>query len=213
MSHAPGFIARERRRVDEVLGVGRERRREDDEVGLGEQLGRALGPRTRSSITAPNERLVAGAVGGAVARLGSAARRDHPAAERGRERADRPPDRPEPDDARPSRRAARRLQRLPGPLALELEQLRQPPAAARIIIITYSAIGREKTPRAFVITSAALADAGVSTRSTPAVAEWTQRRRGRAGEDPVERVGRQAAAEHHLDVVERAVGEALERRP
>ena len=48
-------------------------------------------------------------------------------------------------------------------------------AAARIISSTYSAIGRENTPRAFVITMPRARDAGVSTRSTPAVAEWTQR--------------------------------------
>jgi hypothetical protein len=40
-------------------------------------------------------------------------------------------------------------------------------------IITYSAIGSEKTPRALVIESPRSNAAGVSTRSTPAVAEWT----------------------------------------
>ncbi len=49
---------------------------------------------------------------------------------------------------------------------------------ARIIIITYSAMGSEKTPRALVMTSPRLAAAGTSSRSTPAVAEWTHVRRG-----------------------------------
>ena len=49
---------------------------------------------------------------------------------------------------------------------------------ARIIIRTCSAIGREKTPRAFVITMPRSRAAGVSARSTPDDAEWTQVRRG-----------------------------------
>ena len=49
---------------------------------------------------------------------------------------------------------------------------------ARIIIRTYSAIGLEKTPRAFVMTSPRSRPAGVRTRSTPADAEWTHARRG-----------------------------------
>jgi hypothetical protein len=49
---------------------------------------------------------------------------------------------------------------------------------ARIIIITYSAMGRLKTPRALVITRPRSRLAGVRTRSTPADAEWTHARRG-----------------------------------
>ena len=48
----------------------------------------------------------------------------------------------------------------------------------RIIIRTYSAIGRLKTPRALVTTTPRSRAAGVSARSTPEVAEWTQLRRG-----------------------------------
>ncbi len=43
------------------------------------------------------------------------------------------------------------------------------------IITTYSAIGRLKTPRAFVTVSARSRTAGVETRSTPADAEWIHR--------------------------------------
>ena len=49
---------------------------------------------------------------------------------------------------------------------------------ASTIIITYSAIGREKTPRALVIVRPRASAPGVRTRSTPAEAEWTQRRPG-----------------------------------
>ena len=49
---------------------------------------------------------------------------------------------------------------------------------ARIIIRTYSAMGRLNTPRAFVTTSPRSRAAGVSARSTPDVAEWTQDSRG-----------------------------------
>ena len=49
---------------------------------------------------------------------------------------------------------------------------------ARIIISTYSAIGRLKTPRALVTTMPRSRAAGVSARSTPDVAEWTHDRRG-----------------------------------
>ena len=49
---------------------------------------------------------------------------------------------------------------------------------ARIIIRTYSAIGRLNTPRALVTTRPRSRAAGVSARSTPEVAEWTQLRRG-----------------------------------
>ncbi len=43
---------------------------------------------------------------------------------------------------------------------------------ARHIITTYSAIGREKTPRALVTVRPRSRTAGVATRSTPAENEW-----------------------------------------
>ena len=43
---------------------------------------------------------------------------------------------------------------------------------ARHIITTYSAIGREKTPRALVTVRPRSRTAGVATRSTPAEKEW-----------------------------------------
>ncbi len=46
------------------------------------------------------------------------------------------------------------------------------------IITTYSAMGRLKTPRAFVTSSPRSRTAEVVTRSTPAEAEWIHRRRG-----------------------------------
>ena len=50
-------------------------------------------------------------------------------------------------------------------------------AIASDIITTYSAIGRLKTPRAFVTVSPRSRTTDVVTRSTPAEAEWIQRRR------------------------------------
>ncbi len=49
---------------------------------------------------------------------------------------------------------------------------------ASIIISTYSAMGSENTPLALVISKPRSDAAGMSTRSTPAVAEWTHARRG-----------------------------------
>ena len=53
--------------------------------------------------------------------------------------------------------------------------------------------------------------AGVSARSTPAEARVDPLEARRAGQQPIERVGRQPAAEQHLDVVDRTVGQALDR--
>ena len=82
-------------------------------------------------------------------------RGDHAAPERRRQRGDRAADRAQAHDPDGHVAHLARLQRLPRPLALELEQLRQPAETARIIIITYSAIGAAKTPRALVIDEAA----------------------------------------------------------
>ena len=78
------------------------------------------------------------------------------------------------------------------------------------IIITYSAIGRENTPRAFVMTISALARGGVQARSTPEEAEWTRRERGpaRAGD----RRRRPTAGVPAPRVVERVIGQALDRQ-
>ena len=81
---------------------------------------------------------------------------------------------------------------------------------ARIIMSTYSAIGRLKTPRAFVMTRPRDRPAGVRTRSTPA--EPNGPRQGSVpGEQSVERVRGEPTAEQDLDVVERPVGQALRR--
>ena len=141
--------------------------------------GSVSGPPTRSSIASPNEsssdaspsavapacRVVAGSRSPG-SRTPSPARRRPARSNRARR-------------SRPSRRGARRPRvaatSVPagargGPGSFRL--------TARIIIITYSAIGRENTPRAFVITIPRSRAAGVSARSTPADAEWTQARRG-----------------------------------
>ena len=72
-------------------------------------------------------------------------------------------------------------------------------------------MGWLNTPRAFVIVIPRARAAGVSTRSTPALAECTHAQARRAGEQAVEGVGREPAAEQHLDVVERLVGQPLAR--
>ena len=53
--------------------------------------------------------------------------------------------------------------------------------------------------------------AGVMRRSTPAAAEWTQRRSGRPGQESLEGVRGEPAVQQHLDVVDRAVRQALAR--
>ena len=86
--------------------------------------GSVSGPPTRSSISSPSERALVVRAAGGRARVAATPDRDDPAAERGRQRADRPADRAEPDD--PDRHVAQlgALERLPRPLALELEELR-----------------------------------------------------------------------------------------
>ena len=180
--------------------------------------GSPSGPRTAVDTAAAERPALVALVGlpgraaGARPGIGPAAGRDDPAAERRRERR-RPPGRSSrARRCRPSRRAARapssgcHVRSRWSSRSWGSRRL-----TARIIIRTYSAIGRLKTPRAFVMTMPRARPAGVRTRSTPADAEWTQARRGRAGEEPVERVGGEPAAEQHLDVVERPVGQALAR--
>src|SRR4051812_47029477 len=65
---------------------------------------------------------------------------------------------------------------LPATMAFDLRKVAS--ALTRIIIRTYSAIGRLKTPRALVTTIPRSRAAGVNARSTPEVAEWTHDSRG-----------------------------------
>ena len=83
---------------------------------------------------------------------------------------------------------------------------------ARIIISTYSAMGSEKTPRALVMIRPRPAAAGVSTRSTPGRRGVDPGEPGAARQDALEGRRRQRPAEHHLDVVERAVARAPRAR-
>ena len=140
--------------------------------------GSVSGPPTRSSITSPNERDSSSV---AVAAAPSSERRRTATTRQPNAVASAPTARPiEPSPTMPtvtSRSStpssgchvrSRCSSRSPGSRRL----------TARIIIATYSAIGRENTPRAFVITRPRSRAAGVSARSTPADAEWTQLRRG-----------------------------------
>ena len=102
--------------------------------------------------------------------------------------------------------------RLPGPLALELEQLRQPPADGQDHHQhVFGDRARENTPRALVMSRPRSTAAGVRTRSTPAVAEWTQRRCGQRLSSRSKTSGRQRAAQQHFDVRQVAIGKPFER--
>jgi hypothetical protein len=134
-----------------------------------------------------------------------------PATEGRGQGADRPPDRPQPDDADGHVAQLRALERLPRPLALQLEELREPARHAQDH--HQHVLGDGPAEHA----------AGVGHDETA-----LERRRGqrplhpgrgrvdpgevwRPGQQPIERVGRDPATEHDLDVVHRAVGEALDR--
>ena len=128
MSQAPGFMRGEGGVVEEVLGLGRQGQGEDDEVGVGQQLGQRVGWQdARSRLVDARQRLPIVAKAGPEALPRPPTRGDHPAAEARGQRRHRPADRAEADD--PDRDVAHlaRLERLPGPLALELEQLGQVP--------------------------------------------------------------------------------------
>ena len=129
MSQAPGFIAARVSAsiMSSVSGVsGARGRRSPTRRGARQRLGAADAiehrPRRTSILAHPARRRRS-----ATSRPASPGR-DDPAAEGRRERADGPPDRAEPDDADRHVAQLAALERLPGPLALELEQLRQPPA-------------------------------------------------------------------------------------
>ena len=102
------------------------------------------------------------------------------------------------------------LQRLPRPLALELEQLRQPPADRQDHHQDVLGDGAAEDAAGIRDHDTAAGGAGVRTRSTPAVAEWTQGRCGRGSAAGRRRLPAEAPQEH-LDFVERPVGQALER--
>ena len=63
------------------------------------------------------------------------------------------------------------------------------------VITTYSAIGRLKTPRAFVTIRPRSLAAGVETRSTPAEAKSIRRRRGDARDNVIQDRGRRRSDE------------------
>ena len=209
-----GLHRRERRVVDHALGLGRERRGEDDEVRLGEQLAAAPPGRRRAPAAARREVVAVVGAGVVVGRSprpdGGASRR--PGSRRPwrapppRGRSSRSPTMPTVTSRSSRPRAAATSARAAARGAAGSRRL-----TARIIIRTYSAIGRMKTPRALVTTMPRSRAAGVSARSTPDVAEWTQARRGARARSRSNASRAKPAAEHDLDVVERAVGEALDR--
>ena len=137
--------------------------------------------------------------------------RDDPAAERGRERPDRPADRAEPDDADGHVAQLGALERLPRPLALQLEELREPPADREDH--HQDVLGdRPAEHAARVGDDDPALEGGRGQRPLHAGRRRVDPRQPRrAGQDPVERVRAEPAAEHDLDVVERPVGEPLDR--
>ena len=107
-------------------------------------------------------------------------------------------------------RSSRALERLPRPLALELEELGQP-AADRQDHHQDVLGDRAREDAAGVRDD----DAALPRRRRQGPLDAGRRRVDpgqlrRAGEQPIERLRRQPAAEQHLDVVDRPVGEALD---
>ena len=141
----------------------------------------------------------------------SAAQRDDPRAERGGEARHGPPERAVAHD--PDRQLAElaALQRLPRPLALQLQELRQVPAdrqdheqdVLRDRAREHAAgVGHEHVAGERGGRQGAL-DAG-RRRVDPGQVR-------RTGKQAIERLGDEPAAEQDLDVVDRAVGEPLDR--
>ena len=196
-----------------LLGLGRQRRGEHDEVGLGEQLG---------------ERLRAADAGRASGRRATARRRPSAASESAAGRrigATRPP-----GSRTPSRARRPPARSIPSPTMPTVTSRSSAPSSgchvrsrcssrscgsrrltARIIISTYSAIGPAEHAAGVRDDDAALAGRRASaparrppSRSGPS-ARCGARARRRSNASRA-----QPAAEHHLDVVERTVGEALD---
>ena len=182
MSHAPGLtIASVSASImSSVSGVsGAARTMKSDSAS---SCGRVSGPPTRSSMTSPNARSSSAALGPAPAPLPSPSGRRRTATTRQ-------------PNAVASAPTARPIE--PSPTMPTVTSRSSAPSSgchvrsrcsssswgsrrltARIIISTYSAIGRLNTPRAFVTIRPRSREAGVSARSTPDVAEWTHFRRG-----------------------------------
>ena len=169
--------------VDHVLGLGGERRGQDDEVRLAQELRQRLRPTDAIEHRLAERPLVAVV---ATSRPRPTAPPAAPALAPGRRRtattrhpkavASAPTARPiEPSPTMPDRHVAqlRTLEWLPRPLRCSSRSCGSRRLTARIIISTYSAIGRLNTPRAFVTTTPRSRAAGVRARSTPDVAEWT----------------------------------------
>jgi len=104
------------------------------------------------------------------------------------------------------------LERLPGSLALQLEQLRQPPAYGQKQSSSRTRpMGRSKTPAAVPLRSGrAHRTHGVRTDSTPTDTEWIQCKPGCSTEETVQRVPTQGpASQENLCVFERLVRDPL----
>ena len=157
--------------------------------------GSVSGPPTRSSIEFAQRPVVPVLTEGSSSRRPRAGGPPRPGS-RTRSRA-----RPRPGRSSRARRSRRSRRAVPRPRAAATSARAAAPGAAgslrltdRIIIRTYSAIGRLNTPRALVTTRPRSRDAGVRARSTPDVAEWTQARLRGTDQQPVE--GLRASASH-----------------
>ena len=223
ISQAPGFIPARAASsiIPSVAGVSGAARTTKSESAR--RSARPSGPVTRSSIRSDQRRLAVGGEAGpcvdrprsassrAVLRAGSPAGRDDPAAEGGREGADRPPDRAEADDAHGHVAQLGALERLPGPLALELEELGQAPADGQDH--HHHVLGdrpAEDAPGVGHDQPAVPAGRGQDPLDAGRGGVDPGESRG-VGEEPVEGLGREEAPQEDLDVVERPVGEALDR--
>src|SRR3954452_25057771 len=202
---------RQRVRVDHPLGLGRERRSVHDELGLCQPLRECLA--TAPSVEhafAERPRLVVRAERRPFG-VSSPTDRDDTATEGGRESTHRAADGPEPDDADGDVAQLGTLERLPRALALQLEQLREPPADGEDH--HQDVFGDRPAEHAARIRDDDAALPGRwGERSLDARGRRVDPRQPRStNKDAIEGLRAEPAAKHHLDFVERPVGQTLHR--
>ena len=197
--------------VDHLAGLGSEWRRQHDEVGLAQEFRQRLRSAhaiqhqlaERAILPFPAER--------SRARVGAATDRDDPTAERGRERTDRAPDGPESHDPDGHVTEFGAFERLPCPLALEFQQLGQLAADREDHHEDVFGDGTAEDAACVRHDETALLR---RRRDRPVHARGRRVDPGqvrRADQQAIERIRRQPAAEHDLDVIERSVREPFDR--
>ena len=189
--------------IHELVGGGRERQGQDHEVSgrqqlrklvMREDLVEALGDGL-SDVEAPG-----------ITPCG-----DDPSPERDSQACHGPTDGAEPDDADRDLAQLARRQRLPGALALQLHELRQPPHDGQDhhhrvlgdgLAEDAAGVGDDEVASGRLGRQEALDPGGRGVHPGQSRA---------AGQEAIEARGRHRPAQQHLDIVERAVGEAFER--